>query len=300
LDEDRRAVERQRAGRQQDVVGRGEGVAVVFGILAGGATIADGGEVQRQAAVEDARATDVGVGGAEGQGAEAGLGQAAVRGVGRERGGGHEGRAVTAGDDDRRSGGVAGARIGHGDAGDLAGGLVEDGDRGRARAAPADEADERSADIAGAGAGQRDAADAGAGSAREDGLDADGEAVGVDGHAACVDRRGADAAIDEVILGGGGAEGAVVDVDEGDAVGAIGVDLVELGQTAVGDVEDRERARIVSRGVHEVELGSGAAEKLTGTADVQLELAIGHTCVVVGLVLVKVGQGEGTTRDVDE
>ena len=299
LDEDRRAVQRERAVRDQDIVDGREGVTAIFGVLRIGAA-PDGREVERQAAVEDAGAADVSVGRTEREDAETGLGQAAIRHVGREGGRGHQRRTVAAGDHDGRGRGVTRAWVGDGHARDLTRGLVEDRHRGGAGAAAADEADQGSAEVARARGTQGDRADTRARGTRQDGLDADGKAVGVDREATAVDGRGPDAAINEVVLGRGGAEGGVVDVDEGDAVGGIGVDLVEFDQATVGDVEDRERPRRVGRRVHQVELGGIAAEELTRAGHIELELAVRDARLVVGLVLVEVGQGELTAHHIDQ
>ena len=228
MNEERRAVQRERAGRRQDVVNRREGIAAVFGILAVGA-VADGREVKCQAALEDTRTADVGVRGAKREDAETSLGQASVRGVGGEGRRGDEGRTVTAGDNDRRGRGVPRAWIGDGHRRDLTRGFVEEGHGRRARATATDEADQRSAEVTRARAREGDRTNARTRGACEDGLDANGEAIGVDRHTTRVNGRGADTVIDEVRLSRRGPEGAVVDVNQGDAVRAGGVNLEELG-----------------------------------------------------------------------
>ena len=228
MNEEWRAVERQRARRGQDIVDRREGVAVVFGILGSG-TATDGREVERQTALEDARTAHIGVSGTEREGTETCLGQAAVCGVGGEGRRGHQRRTVTARDNDRRGRGVTSAGIGDGHRRDLTRGFVEERHGCCTRATATDEANERSTEVTSTRASEGDRADARTRRACEDGLDANSEAIGVDRHATRVNRRGTDAVIDEVRLSRRGAEGAVVDVNQGDAVRAVGVDLEELG-----------------------------------------------------------------------
>ena len=228
MNEERRAVQRQRARRRQDVVDWCEGIAAVFGILRN-RSVADSREVECQASLEDARTADIGISGAEREGAETSLGQAAVRGVGGEGRRGDEGRTVTAGDNDRRGRGVTRAWVGDGHRRDLTRGFVEEGHGRCARATATDEANERSTEVTRARAREGDRTNARTRGACEDGLDANGEAIGVDRHTTRVNGRGADTVIDEVRLSRSRAEGAVVDVNQGDAVRAGGVNLEELG-----------------------------------------------------------------------
>ena len=250
--------------------------------------------------MEDARAADIGIGRTERERAEADLRHATVR---RVRGDGRRGRQVgtrATREEDRRGRGVARPRIRHRDTGDLAGGFIEDRDGRGTDTTATNELDQRSADIIGTRTRKGDAADARPGRAGEDGLDADGEAVGVHGHTAGVDGRSPDTAIDEVILRGDGAEDAVIGVNERDTIRRPDGELAELDGAAVTDVQDREFARIGVRGVQQRQRRQTTTDQTTATGDVELELAGLVAGGVLNRILDAICDIESAARDIDE
>ena len=233
-------VQGERARRRQDVVDRRESITAILNVDTRILCWSNRREIQRQAALEDARAADIGIGRTERERAETLLRQATVRRVRGDCRRCAEGRTSTTREEDRRGRGVARPRIRHRDTGDLAGGFIEDRDGRGTDTTATDELDQRSADIIGTHTRKGDAANARTVGTGKDGLNADGETVRVHRHTTGVDGRGPDPSVDEVILRGDGAEDAVVGVNERDTVRRPDGELAELDRTAVANVKDRE------------------------------------------------------------